>query len=322
MKRYLTRFLIVLGWICFIFGVLYIPHFQIFPTEEKSLNIFAWGGSVDPETLSAFKEETGIKLNISTYSSNEELQVKMKATGGYGYDLIMPSDYTVTILIKDDLLQPLDKSKLNFLSDINPLLLNHPYDPDNRYAVPFEWEVVGLGVDTNAVPSNFTPSWDAIFNREKIDYKIATSNDPIEAVQYASFYLFGTTENRDETHFPAIRRLLLEQKSWVEAYTDYRADYFLATGNCPIVLSISSVMKRIRSQFDNIKFMIPKEGTFISIENFCIPKQSKKQEYVYELLNWLYTKESVIAHYENIWLLPATLSALPELKLDEPCPAC
>lgn len=313
----LSRFLIIFGWVALIFGALYSPHLKFYKSDERSINIFAWGSSLDPSVLAEFEEETGIKIHVSYYSSNEELQVKMKATGGFGYDLVMPSDYAVAILKQADLLKPLDKSKLHFLDDINPLLINHPYDPKNTYSIPFEWEVVGLGVNTDAFEEPFVPSWKAVYDRSQIDYKIATVNDPIEAVIYAAFYLFGTTEQLDESHFQEIRTLLLEQRKWVEAYTDYRADYFLATGNCPIALSINSVIKRIRSQFANVKFMIPKEGTFISIENFCIPKQSKKEEYTYQLLNWLYRKESIASHYENVWLLPATLSALPELNLEE-----
>ena len=313
----IVRFGIIFAWVALIFTALYSPNIKIFPTEEKSLTVFAWGGSVDPSVLKAFEQETGIKVSISYYSSNEELQVKMQATGGYGYDLIMPSDYAVSRLIQANLLKPIDKSKLNFLSDINPLLLNHNYDPDNTYSLPFEWEIVGLGINIDALPKDFIPSWKAVYDRRQIDYSVAVGNDPLEAVLFAGFYLFGKTDNFTESEFLEIRSLLLEQRNWVEAYTDFRGDYFVATGSCPLTVSISSVIKRISSTYDKIKFMIPEEGTFISIENFCLPRDSRKEELTYKLLNWLYRKESVVSHFENIWLLPATLSALPELDLQE-----
>lgn len=309
------RIAIILGWVVSIAIVLYFPSWDLFPSEEKSINIFAWGDTLDSGVLSSFEKKTGIKVNLSFYSSNEELLVKMKATGGFGYDLILPSDYTVRLLAEEDLLEPIDQSKLHFLSDLNPALMGHSFDPTNRYSIPFEWEVYGIGVNRAELP-DFIPSWGALFDKNAVDYKVAMNNDPIEVVLFASLYLSGQTDVIDEKLFQRIRTLLLEQRSWVEAYTDFRADYFIATGNCPIALSISAFIKRIRRQYPHIDFVVPKEGSFITIENFCIPKESRKKEFVYKLLNHLYTKESAISHYENFWFFPALLSPIPDLDLN------
>jgi len=317
MRKVIIRCLIVFGWLIAIFGALYLPHFDFFPFQEKSINIFAWGHTIDLNILSQFEKETGIKVNLSFYSSNEELLIKMKATGGGDYDLIMPSDYTVQLLRKEGLLQEIDRSALNFWSDLNPALLNHSYDPNNQFSIPFEWEIYGLGVNTDFFQKTpFTASWDAIYNKELIDYKIAVNNDPIEAVLFAAFYLYGRTDGLGPLEFAGIRELLLEQRKWVQAYSNTRADYFIATGNCPVALSVSSLIKRVRLLFPQVDFIVPQAGTFISIENFCIPKASSKQEYVYQLLNRLYTKESMTAHYDSFWFFPATLSPIDELDLD------
>lgn len=80
MKKIFIRTTLILGWIFLIFGILYFPNFRISPTEEKTLNIFAWSDTLDPKVLKEFEMETKIKVNLSFYSSNEELQMKMKAT--------------------------------------------------------------------------------------------------------------------------------------------------------------------------------------------------------------------------------------------------
>jgi len=315
----LIRRIFVVGiWILFIFSVLYFPKLDIFPYQEKSLNIFVWGDILDAETLQKFEEETGIKVHISYYSSNEELLVKMKATKGEDYDLIMPSDYTVSLLIKAGLLKPLNHSKLSFFSELNPALLNHSFDPDNRYSIPFEWEVFGLGVDTNYFKNRpLSPSWAALYDPEIIDYKIAMNNDPIEAILFAAFYLFGKTDSLSKSEFQEVKLLLLNQRTWVEAYTDARSDYYIATGNCPVTLSNSPKIKQAKKMFSYIDFVIPEEGTFVTIENFCIPKASKKQAYAYQLLNHLYTEESMLRHYEEFGFFPAMLTNLDELKFEE-----
>src|SRR3569832_328639 len=112
-KKIITRSSVILFWIALIFGVLYWPD-ETFLTNNRSINVFVWGDILDPSVVADFEKETGIKVNMNFYASNEEMLVKLKATGGQGYDMIIPSDYSVEILIKDGLVKELDKTKLNF----------------------------------------------------------------------------------------------------------------------------------------------------------------------------------------------------------------
>src|ERR1043165_6496234 len=148
MKKLLLRSGIICLWLLLIASALYLPKCEIVPCDENTINVYAWGDILEPSIIADFEKETGTKINLSYYSSNEELLVKIKATKGEGYDLIIPTDYVVHVLIKEDLLKPLVKEKFNFWSSINPRLLGHFYDPDNSYSIPFEWEIFGLGVDT------------------------------------------------------------------------------------------------------------------------------------------------------------------------------
>jgi len=316
--KFLSRTLICISWILLIFLALYFPSWKLLGLEEKSINVFTWGDTLDPKVLKEFEEETGIKVNLSYYATNEELLVKMKATQGKDYDLVTPSGYNVELMVKDDLLKPLDHSKLDFWEKLNPFLLHTEFDPENRYSIPYGWEIYGLGVDQRFFKGNFQPSWRAIYDPSVIDYKIAVSNHPGEAVSHAAFYLFGTAQDPlTEQQFQKVRSLLLEQRNWVEAYSDFRADYFIATGNCPVALSTSTYIKRIRPLFPSIEFVIPKEGTFLSIENVCISTATTKEEYIYKLLNFLYTKKAMTTTHENFYFFPATLDAQEGLKLED-----
>src|SRR5579872_4854645 len=102
------RSLVVLFWVALILGILYWPS-TWFLWEKKRINVFAWGDILDPSVVAEFEKSTGIKVNLNFYASNEEMIVKLKATGGEGYDLIIPSDYSVEILRKEGLLKELDK---------------------------------------------------------------------------------------------------------------------------------------------------------------------------------------------------------------------
>lgn len=310
----ISRILIILFWVVVFFGSLYIPKWEFLSPHEKSISVFTWGEVLHPSVIEAFEKETGIKVHLNYYYSNEELTVKLLATKGEGYDLVVPSDYAVKLLIHEGLLKTLDKSKLTFLAKLNPALLGQFYDPHNTYSIPFEWEIYGLGINTELLP-NITPSWNLVFN-PPLPYKITMINDPIEAVAFSSFFLFGPKQHLSPLEVESIKDLLTKQKAWVEAYTQNRGDYFLATKNCPLVLTTNQNAARTMQLFPFVNFAIPKEGTFISIENLCIPKASDKEELTYQLLNYLYTHDSMRAHYKKFHFYPALNIPLEEIEDD------
>lgn len=318
MKRLLFRSSIVLFWVVLIFAILYCPKIVLFQ-EKNSINVFAWGDILDPSVVAEFEKTTGIKVNLNFYASNEEMIVKIKATGGEGYDLIVPSDYSVEILRKEGLLKELDKNKLSFYHHLNPLLLNHDFDPGNLYSIPFEWEVFLLGIDKNYFQHHpLIPSWKMLFDDQTLHYRITMSNDPIQTLCMASYYLFGPLRELSSAQLHNVTQLLISQKKWVNAYADFRADYFLATQNSAVAVSSSSYLWRTMKKFPFVGYVIPQEGTFLTIENLCIPQPSKKQHLTYQLINFLYSRHSMKTHFDTYGIFPATLDVLDDLSLDPP----
>jgi spermidine/putrescine transport system substrate-binding protein len=317
MKKFFIRFSVILFWVALIFCALYWPKYKTLKSDENAINVFVWGDILEPSVIADFEKETGIKINLSYYSSNEELIVKLKATRGEGYDLIVPSDYAVNILAKDGLLKKLDKTKFDYWQGLNPALLGHYFDPDNSYSIPFEWELFGFGIDKDYFKSRpFQPSWNMIFNPQMVHYKITMNNDPIEAVQFAAFYLYGIENELNPSQVGQIKQLLIQQKPWVAAYASFRGDYFLATRNVALVVASTSYIWRTKRLFDFVEFVMPKEGSFITIENFCIPKPSRKEDLVFRFINYLCTPKSVETHFKTFALFPSTLHAIEALDLD------
>lgn len=316
LKQIFNRTLVVIFWIGLLFCILYFPQ-GLFFREKKSINVFAWGDILDPSVVAEFEKTTGIKVNLNFYASNEEMIVKLKATGGEGYDLIVPSDYSVEILVKEKLLKPLDKSKISFYSNLNPRLLNLAFDPHNQYSVPFEWELFLLGIDKDFFRDKpINPSWKMIFDPLVIDYKITMSNDPIQTLMLASFYLYGATPSISDLQLQKVTDLLIAQKRFVNAYADFRADYFIATKNSAVAVTSSSYIWRTMRKFPFVGYVIPQEGTFITIENLCIPHTSEKENLTYQLMNFLYTRQSMKTHYDTYGIFPATLDVIDDLNLD------
>ncbi len=318
MRKFLIRSAVILIWVALIFGALYFPKWKVLRFDENTINVFVWGDILEPSIVADFERETGIKLNLSYYSSNEELIVKLKATRGEGYDLVIPSDYAVNILIKDELLKKIDKSKFAYWNQINKNLLGHYYDPENSYSIPFEWELFGFGIDKDyfhAHPAE--PSWGMIFDPNTVHYKIAMNNDPIEAVEFASYYLYGIIEDLTPLQTQNIKQLLIQQRPWVAAYVNFRGDYFLATKNVAVAVASTSYILRTQRLFDFVGFVIPKEGSFLTIESFCIPKPSQKEDLVFKFINYLCSAKSVSKHFETYALFPSTLHESAIMQVDE-----
>lgn len=313
------RSCIVVFWIALIATALYLPKWKRLHDDKNTINIFVWGDILHSAVLDKFSKETGININLSYYSSNEELIVKMKATKGEGYDLIIPSDYAVHILRKEDLLKPLNKEKFAYWKELNPHLIHQYFDPENAYSIPFEWELYGLGINKNYFSSHPTPgSWKMIFDPKTMqDYKIAMNNDALESTAFAAYYLYGSTNLLTASQELAVLDLLIKQRPHVVAYVNFRGDYFLATKNAMVAVASSSYIFRARRYCDFVQFVIPEEGTFLTVENFCIPKPSEKEDLVFELINYLCSEESVRAHFDAYFLLPATTHAIDSLPLDD-----
>lgn len=316
-SSFFKKTLIVFSWTVLIFSLLFSKHLEKSPQQqEKTLTIFTWSSVFSNSFIKEFEKETGIKVVLDYYSSNEELLMKLKKTGSNGYDLIIPSDYAVPMLKKEGLLQEIDRSKLNFYHDINPLLLGHEYDPDNSYSIPLQWDICGFGINTDVFSDYRTKTftWDHLFNPSVIDYKIAMTNDPIEAFVIGSHYLFGKKTELSDQEAECVKQLLQQQKKHVEAYAVPRSDYILGSKNASLAVSLSAYILRSQGYFPFMKFVVPEKSTSISIENVCIPKATTKNSSIYAFINFIYKKENIAQSCNDFGVFPAIQTAEDLLK--------
>ncbi|MEX0962349.1 MAG: extracellular solute-binding protein [Simkaniaceae bacterium] len=307
----MTRFFILFAWVSFLFGVLLWPKQSFFSQkEENTLHLFSWGSNFDEETIQKFENLYNCRVKNHSYASNEEMITKLKATNGKGYDLIMPSDYAVRTLINEGLIKKLDYSRLNFVERLNPLLLGTEFDPRNKYSLPLQWDVLGLGVDkTRLNEKNY--SWTHVF--EKLNYSIVMVNDPVEAVTLAAHFLFGHKETINHQEKNQIRDLLKEQKRHVEAYVESRPDYLLGTKNCALSVSPASYIWRLEMERNFVQFHLPSDDLFLLIENIAIPVGSNKDELIYAFINYIYEVETLEKTCNEFFFMPPTFDAIEGL---------
>lgn len=114
------------------------------------VNVYNWGVYIDESVLDEFTAQTGIKVNYDTYESNESMYGVLKNDGA-SYDVVIPSDYMISRMIEEDMLEPLDFDNIPNFSDIDPNLKNPDYDPENQYSVPYMWGLLGVIYNTAMV---------------------------------------------------------------------------------------------------------------------------------------------------------------------------
>lgn len=298
-------------WALLFISLLFLEKINPFILEDdKRIDFFCWGDTIDQKSIALFEEATGAKIYIHPFSSNEELIVKLKATKGKGYDLICCSDYAIRVLKEENLLAPIQKEKISNLSMIDKDLLNHPFDPNNLYSLPLEWEpyvFVTFDDHKRSMEDLFDPT------REE---RIVMTSDPVEAVSMASFALFGKKEALDSNELEKVKELLKNQRSKVEAYADHRARYLIETKNVDLAFMRSGFAHRMKKAGLPIYIHLPKDGHFINIENIAITASTVKGELIHQLIDFLLSKETQEEHARIMAPFPAHIEAESPSSLD------
>ncbi len=305
-SRVAIRMLIIAG-LCFImYGFLQIPIILQRLRPQKSINILMWPNVMDAQYLADFEKETGIKVYLSYFESYEELLVKIKSGAG-DYDLVMAADYVVNLLLEEGAVKALDKTKLTFWNQLYPALLGLYYDRDNQYTVPFAWEIYGLGIDTRYYKDRLPEaSWRLLFDETVSPSHVGMLDDAREIISVAGLYLFEKKKKAfTSDDLKQIKQLLLAQKKRVAMYTDLRTDYLLVSKSAPVVLGISSDIYHAMRKHDHLKFLLPKEGSFVVIDTLLLPSTTKKDDLVYQFLNYLYQPHILKLYADRYNFFPA-----------------
>jgi len=278
---------------------------------RPTLNVLIWSNYISPRVVRAFEQRSGVAVNIETYDSNEALLAKLQA-GVVAYDLIVPSDYMVRILIRENLLQPLDLTRVPNLRHLDPSALGLPFDPTNTYSLPYTRGVTGIGYrkDKIAAPiTSWADLWDARWRE-----RIAMLDDMREVFGAALKLLGHSLNSTDPQLLRQARDLLLRQKPLVRAYDSANFDQLLLSGEVWIAQAWDGQILKARRENPNIEFVIPREGTTLIVDNLCIPRSAARPDLAHEFINFLMDPEIAAENMNEILYLMPNRSAWSRLR--------
>ncbi|MCI9278308.1 MAG: spermidine/putrescine ABC transporter substrate-binding protein [Lachnospiraceae bacterium] len=260
------------------------------PDRGVTINVYNWGeyianGTDDSLDVNAeFTRRTGIRVNYTTFDSNESLYSKLVG-GGADYDVIIPSDYMVSRLIDENMLAQLDFSNIPNYRYIDELFRNPEYDPGGLHSVPYTWGVVGLFYNTDYIKEEIS-SWSALWD-DRYAGKILMFDNPRDSFAIAQFLLGQSLNTSDEEDWAEAAALLKQQKPLVQAYVMDRIFDKMESSEAWIAPYYSGDAAILVENSDSIRFVVPEEGTNYFVDAMCIPITSRHKAEAEEYINFL-----------------------------------
>jgi spermidine/putrescine transport system substrate-binding protein len=279
-------------------------YYSKFKDDKISINVYNWGeyiadGSEEGmlDVNAEFTKLTGIKVNYTTFATNEELYAKLKG-GGSSYDVIIPSDYMISRMINEDMLEPLDMENIPNFKYIMDKFTDPEYDPGSKYSVPYTWGTVGIIYDSTIVEEEDI-DWDILWDEDYAD-RILMFDNPRDAFAIAELMLGYSlnTENSEELQKAA--ELLKKQKKVVQAYVMDEIFDKMGAGEALIAPYYAGDAVTLMDEYEDLAFTIPESGTNLFIDAICIPKGSAKKEAAEMYINFLCEPDIAYATTEFI----------------------
>ncbi len=305
----------------FAFGALFLSACTKKETEQtasKKVHLAIWSNYVTPEALEEFKKETGIEVEISNYSSNEELLAKLQA-GASGIDVAVPSDYMVQTMVELGLAEAIDQAQIPNFKDTASNLLGLYFDPQNQYSVPFGWGTTGIAINTNLVKVD-VKSWKDLFNNPELKGKYSLLDDVRETLGAALKSTGKSLNSVAELEVNEAKAVLMQARENVRAFTS-ETQPGLVSGDLPIAHAYSCDALQARAKTNGaIKYVIPEEGATRWVDNLVIPKGAKNKAEAHALINFLISPKIGAERAQRLYTAPANLKSMDllpkELKED------
>src|SRR3989339_597936 len=279
---FVNAFFIFLGLLLFYFFIFIIilSIFYFIPYIQKSkfsgeLNIYNWDTYVAEDTISNFEKIYGIKVNYKTFEDDNLMFEELKSNSGE-YDLVVAEGNLIKEMIKLNLLSELNKKNLPNFKNLDEKFINQNYDSENKYSVPYMWGTTALIINTKYIPED-TDSWDVLWNN-KYSGKIGLLLNSEEAIAMTSKYVGGPLIPQNHVQFEKIKKFLLLQKPLLKGYilTVDLQDLLVSEELWSLNIYNGNAVVAI-AEYPYLKYIIPKEGATIWIDNWAIPKNAKNK---------------------------------------------
>jgi len=282
--------------------------------EGQTLHIYNWGEYTGENLISDFEKETGCKVVMDLFDSNEQMYIKV--ANGESYDVLVPSDYMIERLLQEELLQPLDSNKITCLDDISDAVKGLPYDPNNEYSIPYFWGSVGIVYDKNKVDiKDLEKEGFNIFLDKKYKGQIYLYDSERDSFAMALKGLNYSMNTEDEKELDEAYNWLLQcvETMQPEIVTDEIIDN-MAQGRKALGLIYSGDAAYVMSENEDMGFYMPTTGTNMWSDAMVIPKNASNVDLAHEFINYVSSYDGAYDNSSYVGYTSPNIDVLNELS--------
>ena len=268
--------------------------------KEEKVYVYSWGDYLNPEVLQLFEKETGIHVILDEFDTNESMYPRV-AEGAVHYDVLCPSDYMIQKLISNDLVQPLDFSKLpdakKYIGE-EFFKQAEAFDPGNKYSVPYCWGTVGIIYDKTKVTEP-VDSWNILWN-EKYKGQILMQDSARDAMMIPLKLMGKSLNETDKEVLAKAQEMLIAQKPLVQAYVVDEVKDKLINSEAAMGVVFSGEAPIILQENPNMAFAIPKEGTNLWIDGWVITKDAQNVDNAHKFIDFMCRPDIAAKNFEHL----------------------
>lgn len=301
------------------------------PEEEKVLNIYNWPDYIPDGMIAAFEKETGIKVNYDTFETNEALHAKLVA-GNSGYDIVVPGSVFAKPQIEGGLMQPLDKSRIPNLANLDPAIMKTlavSTDPENKYLVPWGWGFTTVGINKTKVekalgkmpmPEN---AWDLVFDPKYTSKLkscgIAYLDSPTEIIPVALHYIGKDAYSNDPADYQLAADMLAKVRKDVRLFSSTMIDDISSGKACVAIgwsgdINIAAARAKENKSKDVIEAMLPSTGALIFFDTIAITKDAKHPKNAHAFIDFYLRPENAASMANDMTYPTGNLAAMDKIN--------
>jgi len=289
-------------------------------TKKPRLYVFCWTDYIDPDLVKRFESENNCRVILDTYNSNESMHTKMR-TSKSAFDIIVPSGYYISILLEQEILDPLNLPLLTNYQNLDPNILNkiEEYGFDVGYSVPYFWGTSGIIYNRTYISDEEMAdvSWDIFGDPRFNDQNVVTMLDDIGEVMGAALIYNGYNANdfSDEALVKTRETLL----RWDKNVVQFDSDSFkneIQDGTIWFAHAYNGDAYQVMNENPDVGFALPKEGSTLWVDCLSIPKNSENKELAHKFINFLLDEEVALQNAEYVMYATPNLAAYHLLSED------
>ena len=266
--------------------------------SSDTVTIYNWGEYIDPDLIAQFEEESGYRVVYETFDSNEAMMTKIEQ-GGTSYDIAVPSEYAIEKMKENDLLLPIDHTKVPNLKNIDPYFLDLSFDPKNEFSIPYFWGTVGIVYNPSLLDGQTFESWESLWD-PSLKGQILLVDGAREVVGMGLNSLGYSLNSTDPNELQEASNRLKKLSPNVKAIIGDEVTQLMVNEEASVALTFSGQAADMMWENEELDFSVPEEGSNLWFDNMVIPRTAANIEGAYAFINFMLDAEKAAQNADYV----------------------